>query len=481
MGSRIMRRFLHTAAGSGLLLACLFLVVGCSDALLEAVYNSIASLTAPAVSPGDKMIITGHESITLVFNESMSPSSLTMEGTLGTPDTVSWSQSSFQNDTVTLSISSNWNSGVDRSLTVNCRSVAGTAIAPFTVTYTVFHGVCVSTSTGSDTDTGTTLEPLKQIATGIAEVQSRYSTGEVHVAEGAYSGPSPLVTMVDGISVYGGYNPKDWSDRNTTSFVTTITDTSSSSGSDSSPNRAVFFPSTVGNGTVLDGCTIRSGSGSWSAAIYCEGSPIIQNNRILGPDSAASGGDNQVGISIRTSSSSATVRNNFIDAGFAKAGDFYQAFGVYIGIDASPTIQNNSMIDGGEAYWTYAVYTIGADSSPYPQIEGNTIDAGGGTNANYCIYVQSSRPAIDGNTLDPHKSASNTYGIYEAFPSNCDPDAVTNNNFDFNWGYWYRDGAGAPLIEYDNWNTATVSTATENRYLLASEWGNYSAYADPQP
>src|SRR5262249_27561758 len=67
-------------------------------------------------------------------------------------------------------------------------------------------GAFVATA-GDDGDSGTQQKPVKTIAVGIAHAQTIGNGAAVYVSAGHY--PED-VTVVEGVSLYGGYNPATW-------------------------------------------------------------------------------------------------------------------------------------------------------------------------------------------------------------------------------------------------------------------------------
>ena len=100
--------------------------------------------------------------------------------------------------------------------------------------------VYVST-TGDDNNSGTKENPLKSIQMAIDLGNSLYKTTDVRVAGGTYYvnyNQGTHIVMREGVSLWGGYS-SDFSSRDPLSYVTTIEDQSSSSGTAQIPTCAV--------------------------------------------------------------------------------------------------------------------------------------------------------------------------------------------------------------------------------------------------
>src|SRR5690606_22825395 len=79
----------------------------------------------------------------------------------------------------------------------------------------IAKAIFVSTS-GNDANPGTMSQPVRTITYALQLAQTT-GKSEIYVAAGEYS--SPTVTLVNGISIYGGYSYPSWT-RNATHQVT---------------------------------------------------------------------------------------------------------------------------------------------------------------------------------------------------------------------------------------------------------------------
>jgi len=317
--------------------------------------------------------------------------------------------------------------------------------------------IFVCCTRGNDSNLGTVVEPMQTIQSAIDYADTQYAAASVIVAAGTYSKDfntegSPVVTLKEGISLYGGYS-SDFLMRSTTSYETILQDTSLAGGVGSNPNRAVEGDGSVTsitNATIVDGFTINGGGGEFSSGIFNTGSsaPTIQNNIING----GSGSDYSYGIS--NLSSNPLVQNNNIDGGDAPT----RAHGIY-NSSSSPTIQYNTLLGGDhqDNSRTFAIFNSGGS----PTIQNNAITAGIGT-PSYGIRSEYSSPIIINNTVHGGTeglcygvndvsststvrnntvvvggaSSSNTYPVYLGLGS----ETVIENNILITTGGSYRCG-----------------------------------------
>ena len=249
--------------------------------------------TGSGIAPTTPIVISFTETIdtaTLVLSGSMAPES----------DGGTWSKQTSSNDTLTISPKTAWSKGSGKTLTMNCANSEGYAVKQIALTYGVLDGVVYVRATGgSDGNPGTSDLPKLTIQEAIDTAAAVYATAEVHVAAGTYQ-PSSVIDLKDGISLFGGYDPADWTKRETnpdwaitgtgTSAYPTVIQTSS--------NVAALRIQTTSHPLTVDGFTISGGvggSGNDTTAIYCSNSTgvVIQSNSIDG-----GGGDLSVGVTL---------------------------------------------------------------------------------------------------------------------------------------------------------------------------------------
>jgi len=141
-------------------------------------------------------------------------------------------------------------------------------------------GIYVAT-TGDDTHEGTHARPLKTI--GAAMIAARSAGSDVYVSAGSYN---ESVTLADGVSLFGGFDPSTWERDTFKSSVTPLYTTTIQGGTIAVDGNAV-------NGIVVDGLTITSAN-------------------------ATTGGDGSYGV--RLINSTVELKNCIITAGNGAAG-----------------------------------------------------------------------------------------------------------------------------------------------------------------
>lgn len=258
--------------------------------------------------------------------------------------------------------------------------------------------VFVHIGVGLDSNLGTQDAPKRTIQAGIAAAVMA-GAGAVYIAEGTYDDDyqdNKVITLQDGVSLFGGYNADDWGDRDPGLYPSLIVDKSTTGGSASQPNRAVDGGTGVGPDTVVDGLTIQGGTGDHATAVFIDGSnPTLTGNVLLG---GAAADLYSYGLSVREASptikhnriqggehehltnatgayflaSSAHVEGNIIHAGFS-----WRARGVQV--ISSDLVLYNNVIDGGT--WP--------DLSPKPALASYA----------HAVSVSGGAPTVAGNTL----------------------------------------------------------------------------------
>jgi hypothetical protein len=139
-------------------------------------------------------------------------------------------------------------------------------------------GTYVSQTVGVDTNPGTQAMPVRTIARGIMNAMTIGGGVDVYVANGTYDED---VTMVEGVSIYGGYEPAGWT-RDTTANVTII---------NAATATGVLIDHVITRATALDGVTVNGRSGvASSAAITVMGlaAPEINDCIVNGGDTSGS-------------------------------------------------------------------------------------------------------------------------------------------------------------------------------------------------
>ena len=284
-----------------------------------------------SVTPAAETVIAGHEPITVKFDEAIDKTTVDFTGSdlIAGNYVLTWSTGTLANDTLLISADSGnpkafLPAGEGKKIVINAKTEGGVKLSdPVTLTYDVENRIYVRTSDdgGDDGNIGTSEKPVATIQKGIDLAKSIYditdgltATAKVLVAEGLYQSDyntttKPVIEMVEGVSVYGGYSKTEWtrgtfgSDGSTSTYETIVEDTSSAGGVNGAPTRTVTAASGITIDTILDGFTIKVGKGSnsgsyYHAGIYISGSPTINNNHIVGRDSTDSPGDKSYGLYI---------------------------------------------------------------------------------------------------------------------------------------------------------------------------------------
>jgi hypothetical protein len=189
---------------------------------------------------------------------------------------------------------------------------------------------------GDDTNLGTQASPLLTISRGIQNaliIRASGNDADVFVAGDGAHVYRETVVMLPEVSVWGGYNPTDWSRDPAVNVATILSDTVLG---------IQFTNTSIGRTTVLDGFTIEglqvAGPNGVSTAVSINGcSPTLSNNEInAGPAAYCSGvtikngadpwiGDcsihgsfcRRMGRAVALDGADAELISNRIDGGFA--------------------------------------------------------------------------------------------------------------------------------------------------------------------
>jgi hypothetical protein len=188
-------------------------------------------------------------------------------------------------------------------------STANESSAPDPVTVWILedkaHHFWVKTS-GDDAAPGTRAQPVATVQHAISLATAQGLGGDVYVAAGVYTGS---IAPTSGVSVYGGYDPTDW----TRDLL--VDDTEISGG----PNAVSLI---AADNLTLDGLVIRATGGTSpgmsSVAIGVSGSTgvVITRNRLI----AGNGASGAVGTS-GTPGANGPVGKNAVGSSGGAAGD----------------------------------------------------------------------------------------------------------------------------------------------------------------
>jgi hypothetical protein len=193
---------------------------------------------------------------------------------------------------------------------------------------------------GSPGATGTQADPVDTINEGIMHAMVIGMGVDVYVAADA-AGPGVYpedITMVDGVSVLGGYESATWT--NDPSANVTVIDDQTDTG--------VHFPSGISAGTALSGFTVNgvtTAGGASAVTVDASASPDVTGNVINGPASSG-GGSNGININPGGGTNLGTpfLGGNIVNLG--TSGGFVWTAGGSVGIrvaDTPATILRNAV------------------------------------------------------------------------------------------------------------------------------------------
>lgn len=500
------------SATGALICALACALASCSDALLDEMTRIARAANEPTATPATGSTITAHETITLAFPAAMDAAAVALSGDLAASYAPTWSE-----DGKTIALNGGnvaaWAAGTGRSLTVAVTD--GDRVVSFDFSYDVFDGVCVSTG-GSDGNAGTVASPLLGIEAAVTKASQLYAgrPSAVRVAEGTYamdsSGSGGPVDMVEGVSLYGGYDAA-WSARDPDVYLTTIQDTAATDTLDL--RGPIRFPEGVTSATTVDGFTIKGPPARKSAAIMVDkAAPTISGNRIVSGTRTAGTLTDSAVFAIHVSGydddqdKSVVIRNNVVNAGRSGGSAYYlKAYGVFItgtigfviegndlsagktkldsiatesacvffdndvALGTAPIIARNR-IDGGSSYATYGISCSNLTNDAVTvRIENNFINAGlasmhDGSSFSDAIVTFEATLIIRNNTIlvcdpDPHINWIGG-GIDFQNGSSCG-DAIIENNILIN-----------PSIHYYDSSLFAIRTG-DDFYPIASLRNNY--------
>ncbi|NOY09466.1 MAG: right-handed parallel beta-helix repeat-containing protein, partial [Spirochaetes bacterium] len=332
---------------------------------------------------------------------------------------------------------------------------------------TSFDGfIYVNINSGNNDNSGISTAPKASIQAGITAAKD-VNIPAVRIAQGDYSDTGPVVTLAEGVSLYGGYKSGDWNIRDSAAYVTTIQDTDISINTPSTTHRALEAGSGITSATVVDGVSIKGSNagaqdGRYICAvfIYSGGSPTIQNSILYGgyagsasetaaliiinsapviQDSILHSGNAGNNRGIKMTGAGALIRRNTID-GDSVGGN--AAYGIYTE-GGTPMIYNNTIYNlNSSSGNTCGIYV----NNGTPEIYNNFIDGGkNGSNAVAVYITGGATPDIRNNILSG--SEGNSYPSYGIWEDSGKPKQVSNNDFinivsGGSSGGMYRDSSG---------------------------------------
>lgn len=354
--------------------------------------SSGSGVSTGSISPANDSFIADSQTITVTFADSMDISSLVLGGAMASETLGAlWSgDSSF-----TLTPMSTWSEGVDRSLTISGKTSAGVDITPLTLNYDVVICDTYVTPMGSDANPGTSASPKLTIASAISAAPA---AGTVCVAEGTYS-VSTATTLTAGIKIYGGFKSGDWLTNDPSVYPSIVTDTRTSGGTSTNPNKVFFASGNLSNG-LLAGFIVNGGGGSYSSAFATNNAYylVLKQNTLNG----GSGSTGSRGAFLYLDAINEMIlKRNTINGGTGGS-----SAGVYL-MSSSATVADNTILAGSGTN-NYGVYLDVATSG---SITGNYVSGGTGTNS-HGLYVSISNDTISGNTFWGGSGTANSYGVY---------------------------------------------------------------------
>ncbi|MCP4120331.1 MAG: DUF1565 domain-containing protein, partial [Bacteroidetes bacterium] len=297
---------------------------------------------------------------------------------------------------------------------------------------------------------GTAALPLDTIQAAIDKA-NRYDA--VIVGGGTYSAASTVVTLSEGVSLYGGYAYYDWSIRNPSTYTTTIEHTGTSSSA-----YAITGSGSITRETVIDGFTIKAANIDNSTAIFNNGSsPTIRNNTIIGGSST-----NSAKYCIRNeSSASPLVEGNTIISGSTSGSASYICYGIYHD-STGPLVVRNNILTGDLSNTTHSSCSIRNTASLSVTIRNNTFYgiANYSNNSNLGFAITNNQytgtVTIENNIILSHPGVQ-ICAIWQTESSIQVPViSIRNNNF-----YTFGDNS--------NWKLYQASTASGNTYSSINE------------
>ncbi len=397
-------------AGMFLAIATVALVLTtCSNPMLSTLQSvvEIAQRPRASIDFATGAGLASDTVITVTFSETMDPATLTLGGTLAEHASVSWSEGtpidgagSVPNVILTIAPESTWPLGSGKGLTLDCQDTDTYELETLEVAYGVLNGIVyVHGENGSDSNPGTIDRPKKSIPDGVSAAQRVYDTAEGRVAGGTYQTTS-AVTVSDDISLYGGYNPDNWNERDPATYETVWSDLAYGT------HETLYYAAGVG-AVTLDGFRIEAGNGEDSdgtAAIFVSSaSPIIRNNTIVAGVAGRAYG-------ITASAGSFQISNNT----FVTNSMVGISHPIYAS-ESTVTISDNTIT--GEMITEF--FGIALEDCT-AVVERNRVNAGQPTSHAQCIYVDGGSATIRNNVLTGgNMISSDVIGQYGLFLNDC--------------------------------------------------------------
>ena len=335
-----------------------------------------------SVIPAHLSSISKTDAIVIVFSETIDKTTFLLSGSSAAlSDGGVWSTTTVTDDTLTLTPTSEWAIG-DTFLTLDYSDLLGASGEKLSLHYTV-QVIFVNEGVG-DSAAGSMTDPMHSVRDAQVIANTQWPGGaQVHVMAGTYVlAGGDDIELIEGVSLYGGYEPDNWSHRDSTLYISLI------QGSDTK-DRVVFADSGVTSATTIDGFTIHGGTNTESVniiGILCHGaSPTISNNIIRGGTTV----DQSWGVYL-TDGAMPLVTNNSIHGGTSD-----KTRGLYLGVDAAPTITKNTIYGGDAGDNSVGIYN--SYNSHATITENSKIDGGTGKYSRGIMNTRTSSPTITDN------------------------------------------------------------------------------------
>ena len=243
---------------------------------------------------------------------------------------------------------------------------------------------------GNDMNPGTQTMPVRTIARGMRNAMTIGGGVDVFVAEGNYGED---VTMVEGSSLLGGYDPT-FATLDPSTYVSRI---------NNQDDNGVSFPDGITRTTELDGFTIRGRGGvanSNAVTINAASAPTVANNRIVGGNA----GNGSVGVYINPGNTanraSPLISSNTIDLGQGGAmwGPDRGSWGVRNRQTPAEILGNTVNLPDDDGVIARGIEIA---QSTGVTVDGNTVRARGQVWGGNGIGWFNSAGTVNGNDVDP--------------------------------------------------------------------------------
>jgi hypothetical protein len=297
---------------------------------------------------------------------------------------------------------------------------------------------------GDNAQPGTQALPVATIAQGMVNAMTIGGSVDVYVAAGTYD---EAVTMVDDITLLGGYESATWT-RDPAVNISLIADTTTT---------GVVVPTGVTGVTELSGFTITAMPGGNTALTIAGGAdPFIFNNVINGPNTGGRSTCIEINVGGAANTSSPTIQRNALHLGDGGGGWPGGSAGIWSELTPAAIVENDVTLSGADiTVWGIVSFS----SVPGLVIQFNRVrPAVTGTN-NYGagIEVGADGAYIDSNDIGMGTCYQSCAGIVLEVVS-----AVVTNNVSF--GGVGNPSAGLRVV-YENPGTTLRDLLVHSNFL----------------